>query len=186
LPDAVLRRYLVQDYAFVTTLASLVGHAIAKAPTMAGKRLFAGFAAVLTSAENSYFERCFDALGVPPEERAAPVLWEESQRFLALLRAAGEGSYADILAVLLPAEWIYLDWAAAEEAKAPARFEHREWIALHAAPAFRDFVAALRDELDAAAAALDDAAREALAARFAAMVTLEGDFFDAACRPTGS
>ncbi|BBK34385.1 thiaminase/transcriptional activator TenA [Stella humosa] len=182
LDDRVLRGYLVQDYAFVGTLTSLVGLAIARAPTMAGKRLFAGFAAVLTSDENTYFERCFDSLGVPPADRTAPVLWSESQQFLDLLIAAGEGGYADILSVLLPAEWIYLDWASAEAAKAPVRFEHAEWIHLHAVPAFADFVNAVAREFDAATTLLDDAGRQRVADRFRAMVELEGAFFDATYR----
>ncbi len=182
LDDRVLRRYLVQDYAFVTTLASLVGLAIARAPTMAGKRLFARFAAILTSDENTYFERCFAGLGVTRAERDRPVLWPESERFLALLRDAGDSDYVDILAVLLPAEWIYLDWASAEAGKAPPRFEHGEWIALHANPAFEAFVMGVAAEFDAAAAGLDATARERVQQQFAAMVELEGAFFDAAYR----
>jgi thiaminase/transcriptional activator TenA len=182
LDDRVLRRYLVQDYAFVLTLASLVGQAIAKAPTMAGKRLFARFAAVLTSDENTYFERCFDALDVPASEQEAPALWPESERFLALLRAAGDGGYIDVLSVLLPAEWIYLDWATAQAGNPPPRFEHAEWIALHAVPAFRDFVMGVAAEFDMAATMADAVARSRAESRFAAMVELEGAFFDAAYR----
>lgn len=180
LDDRVLRGYLVQDYAFVGTLASLVGLAIARAPTMAGKRLFAGFAAILTSDENTYFQRCFDTLSVAPEDRADPALWPESQRFLALLREAGEGGYADILSVLLPAEWIYLDWATALADRLPPRFEHAEWIALHANPGFRDFVAGVAREFDDAVALLDAIQRRRVADRFEAMVLLEAAFFDAA------
>ena len=182
LDDRVLARYLVQDYAFVEALASLVGLAVARAPTMAGKRLFARFAAVLTSDENTYFERCFASLGVAEAERTSPVLWPESQRFLDLLGAAGEGGYADILSVLLPAEWIYLDWGEAEAVDPPSRFEHAEWVALHAGPGFSGFVAGLAREFDAATAGLDAAGLDRVAHRFGAMVELEGAFFDAAYR----
>ena len=65
-------------------LATLVGLAVARAPTMAGKRLFARFAAILTSDENTYFERCFDSVGIAPADRAGPVLWPESWQFLQL------------------------------------------------------------------------------------------------------
>ena len=183
LDDAVLRRYLVQDYAFVVSLASLVGHAIATAPTMAGKRLLATFAAALTSEENTYFERAFDALGVPAADRTEPELWPESRRFLALLEEGATGSYADALSVLLPAEWIYLDWGTAEAVKRPPRFEHREWIDLHSGPIFAAFVSGLRSEFDAAAATLADGPRRRIAERFGAMVALEGEFFEAAYRP---
>lgn len=182
LDDRVLARYLVQDYAFVEALATLVGLAVARAPTMAGKRLFARFAAVLTSDENTYFERCFDSLGIAAADRSAPELWPESRRFLDLLREAGEGGYADILSVLLPAEWIYLDWGEAETVSPPPRFEHAEWIALHAGPAFAGFVGGVAAEFDRATAGLDPVALERVADRFARMVELEGAFFDAAYR----
>lgn len=183
LDDAVLARYLAQDYQFVGTLAALLGYGIAKAPTMAAKHRLAAFATLLTSEENTYFTRAFDALGVPTAERTAPSLWPESEAFLALLRDAGErGGYADVLSVLLPAEWIYLDWGEAQAPKAPARFEHREWIRLHAVPAFRTFVMGLKADLDALAPGLGPDARARVADRFRRMVRLEGDFFDAAYR----
>lgn len=181
LPDAVFARYLVQDYAFIDTLASMVGYGLAKAPSMRAKGGLAGFLAVLTSEENTYFERSFAALGLGPADYARPALWPVSEDFLAALRDAGEaGGYGDVIATLLPAEWVYLAWATAQADKRPARFWLAEWIALHANPDFETFVMWLKAELDALAPTLDETARARLAARFARVLDLEGDFFDAA------
>jgi len=64
--DAVFRRYLVQDYAFVWTLTGVFGYAVGQAPTMDAKASLTGFLGTLTDEENDYFERSFDALGVSP------------------------------------------------------------------------------------------------------------------------
>lgn len=176
--DAVYRRYLVQDYAFIGTLARTIAFGIAKAPDMPAMTGLSGFLAALTSAENTYFLRSFDALGVGETERTAPTLHPVSQAFLAALREAGEqGGYADVIATLLPAEWLYLDWASAEAAKPrPKRFWLAEWIDLHANPGFAAFVGWLKGELDRAGPAQEAACRR----RFRRMVELEIAFFDAA------
>ena len=77
--DAVFRRYLVQDYAFLESLVSLVGYAVGQAPSMDAKRELAGFAATLTSEENDYFERSFDALDVPDANPDYPSLPDAHQ-----------------------------------------------------------------------------------------------------------
>jgi len=180
LPDDALRRYLVQDYQFISTLASMAGYGVAKAPTMAAKALLSGFLAALTSEENTYFQRSFDELSVPAPLRDRPDLHPVAAEFLEVLRDAGEtGDYADILATLLPAEWIYLDWAKLQAPKAPPRFVHREWIDLHAGPAFEAFVNGLRREMNDVGRTLDATARTRVAARFRRMVELEVAFFDA-------
>lgn len=180
LHEAAMRRYLIQDYQFVETLVSMAGYGVAKAPTMTAKALLSGFLAAVTSAENTYFQRCFDALGVPPADRTAPVLHPVAADFLEAMRDAGEtGGYVDVIATLLPAEWIYLDWARRQAPKRPAGFIHWEWIELHANPGFQDFVMGLKAELDALGPTLSDTDRARAAARFRRMVELEVAFFEA-------
>jgi len=102
----------------------------------------------LTDEENDYFERSFDALGVSPDERTDPVPADATEAFEDLLtRAALEGEYEETLAVLVPAEWIYLTWATAASG-VPEEFYLREWIELHDTSEFEAFVAWLRSELD--------------------------------------
>lgn len=61
-----LRHYLVQDYQFVDRFVALLGAAIASADQYAARVRFSQFAAMITSDENTYFQRCFDLLRVPP------------------------------------------------------------------------------------------------------------------------
>lgn len=183
LPDAVFRRYLIQDFAFIDALVTLLGYAVAKAPTLPAKRRLAGFLASVTGDETNYFERALTTLGAGDAFRAPEqvVLAPATARFREVLAETGaRGSYAEILAVLVPAEWVYLTWATACPRPWPARFHLHEWIALHALPAFADIVDWLRSELDAFERTLSAAERIRIEENFAATLGLERAFFDAA------
>ena len=181
--DAVFRRYLVQDYAFLETLVSVVGHAVGDAPTMDAKREFAGFLGTLTDEEDDYFERAFDALDVPDRQRTDPPLTDTTEAFADLLvRGAHEGGYAETLAVLLPVEWVYLGWASARADAEPEPFYLAEWIDLHAVPGFESFVGWLRGEMDREGPALSGRRQRRVARHFRRAVALEVAFFDDAYR----
>lgn len=176
--DAVFRRYLVQDYAFVRTLASVIARAAAEAPTLAAKAEFAGFLGAVTTDEDDYFRRSFDALDVPEVDREDPELTATTAGFDDLLRrAAAEGDYAETLAVLVPAEWIYLSWASRAEER-PDRFYLAEWIDLHSGEEFEAVVEFLRSELDAVGPELSPRRERAVRRLFERTVAYEVAFFD--------
>lgn len=177
----VMRRYLVQDYAFISTLVSMIGYGVAKAPDMPAKKRLSEFLAALTSDENTYFLRSFQALNVPEEDQTNPTLLPVSQAFLDNLNDAGRhGEYGDIVATLLAAEWVYLTWGLTEADKQPDAFWCREWIDLHANPVFEEFVNWLKDQVDQLADQGDQALNDRMTSRFLRMVDLEVAFFDAA------
>lgn len=179
LDDDAVRRYLLQDYAFLDELASLVGYAAGDAPTTAARAELAGFLGTLTDDEDDYFERSFEALGVPEETYRDPPLAPVTREFRTLLgRAAREGGYAESLAVLVPAEWVYLAWAGdAGTGARPDRFYLAEWIDLHADPSFERFVGWLRGELDRYGPDLGERRRRRVADLFEYTVDLEAAFF---------
>ena len=180
LDDDVMARYLVQDYAFVNTLVGTFARAVEGAPTMAEKRRLIEFLDAITSDENEYFKRSFDALDVPESERTDPELAPATAAFEDLLvRAGEEGGYAETLAVLVPAEWIYLEWASGVD-EPPEQFYLAEWIELHAIPSFRSFVEWLREELDRVGPTLSPRRQQRVAELFERTVDLEAAFFDAA------
>jgi thiaminase/transcriptional activator TenA len=175
IPTAVMRRYLVQDYQFLDRFVALIGAAIAGADSFAARLRLARFLAMITSDENTYFQRSFDLLGVPAAERRSPALTETTIGFQALMKEAADSrSYPRCLAVLVVFEGLYLDWAERHVGPPPPEFIHAEWITLHRNPFFRDFVGWLRAELDRAGPA-EEAACDAL---FGRAVALERRFFD--------
>ncbi len=182
LPPAAYARYLIEDYAFITDLASALGFTLAKAADMPAKRRLAAFLAMLTSEENDYFLRSFAALGVPPEQYLTAVQGPVTREFAqTMVGAARDGGYEEGLACIVCAEWVYLTWGMREAQKPrPSRFYLAEWIDLHAVPGFQDFVGWLRGELDRRGPMLSAERQERVAALFARMCRLERAFFDAA------
>ena len=174
-PDPAFRRYLEQDYAVVETLTGTFGHALGEAPSMAAKGRLADFLGTITGEENDYFERSFEALDGDPDADPDAT----TRAFVDLLeRAARQGDYAETLAVLVPAEWVYETWATGIDDR-PDAFHLAEWIELHATPAFVDFVAWLRAELDREGVAASARRQRRLDALFRRTVELERAFFEA-------
>jgi thiaminase/transcriptional activator TenA len=180
-PTPALTTYLVQDHQFVDGFVALMDAAVASADLPGPRIVHARQLGLVAGPENDYFERALDALDVPGPDRTAPVLLPPTAAFLALMDAARRsGAYIEQLAVLLVAEWLYLDWATREDGAGPEEPVQREWLDLHRGPAFERWVAFLRAEFDRVAAGLDPTARERVGAVFTRAVDLELAFFDAA------
>lgn len=181
LTDTVFRRYLVQDYQFVDHLTRLISHAAETAPTIDARMQLAEFLTVVGTDENDYFERSFDALDVSRDQRETPELTPTTQAFADLIGRARTGGYAEALAVFVPAEWVYREWATwAAEGHRPERFYLTEWIDLHANEEFNIFVDWLREQLDAVGPELSPRRQERVDDLFQRAVDLEVAFFDAA------
>jgi len=177
--DAVFRRYLIQDYSFIDVFCTLLGFAVGHAPSLQDRIPLAQFLGLVTSEENTYFERALAALGVEDADRV-PLL-PATQGFHDLLgEAAHSGSYEQITTVLVATEWLYLDWASRVADTKPARFIHAEWIELHANVGFAEFVGWLRGQLDRDGPKLDADGRARVLATFRRAIDLEKVFFDAA------
>jgi thiaminase/transcriptional activator TenA len=181
-PEAVMRRYLVQDYQFIGAFCALLGRAIHTAPDLPARLPLGRFMGLLCAEENTYFVRSFDALGVAEALRRDPPLSDAARGFRALMEeAAASPHHADQLAVLCVAEWVYLSWARpARDTRPPLPFWCAEWVDLHASPYFEGFVEGLRAALDREVAALDAARRARVQGLFVRAAQLERAFFDSA------
>jgi thiaminase/transcriptional activator TenA len=170
----VLARYLVQDFQFCDAFLALMGAAVATCDDPAARVVHARQVGLVAGDEHEFFLSSFRTLGVSAEAEPA----EPTRGFVELMDTAREdASYAEILAVLLVAEWLYLDWATRDQ-PAPADPIAREWIDLHRGPGFEAWVGFLRAELDRAAAHTTDVER--VGRRFGEAVDLELAFFEAA------
>ena len=179
-PTGSMRSYLVQDYQFVDDFVALLGSAIAKADRYSSRLALAGAVGVVTSEENTYFQRSFDALGVGESDRVHPALDDATRAFRDLMADTNaRGSYAEVLAVLTVAEWTYLEWAMRAPAAPPENFVHAEWIELHRNPDFQRWVTWLCGELDRVGAGLDERDRARCLRLFQQATRCERDFFDA-------
>jgi thiaminase/transcriptional activator TenA len=176
-PDPVMAGYLTQDYRFFDGFLALIGAAVATADTAEARLRLARFAGDVSGDENTYFLRSFDALGVSRSERDGVPDTAATAGFKNLFReTAATREYAAIIAVLVVAEWLYLDWASRAPQPLPTSFVHAEWVTLHDNPPFRELVGFLRSELDRVGP--DHAAQTRLS--FQRAVGLELAFFDSA------
>src|SRR5262247_1124156 len=67
-PDAVIARYLIQDHRFLDSFLALLGAALAT-DTFEARLCFGRFIGTVSSEENTYFLRAFEALGVTEDRR---------------------------------------------------------------------------------------------------------------------
>lgn len=180
LPRETFANYLVQDYGFIDPFTALLGHAIGHAPAMGDRVVLGQFMGMLTSDENTFFQRAFDAFDVPRATREAPTYLDVTRDFRRILSEVGHsGSYAEMLAVLVVTEWVYLAWAERIHAAGDIDRFYKEWVGLHDNPDFVGFVGWLRQRLDEEALALPDPDFARMAERFRTAVRLERDFHDA-------
>jgi thiaminase/transcriptional activator TenA len=180
LPASALKRYLVQDYQFVDGFTALLGAAVACADSTVSRMVIARQLGIVAGEENTYFQRAFDALGVPGPERVTPELLPVTAEFNDLMNeAASSLDYASCLTVLTVAEWLYLDWARQAPRPLPADPIAREWIEIHDNPAFGMWVEFLRGELDRIIPQLPAASQDRCDQMFARATRLEFRFFEA-------
>ena len=176
-PNAVMARYLIQDHRFLDSFLILLGAALASADTFEARLRFGRFIGMVSSEEDTYFLRAFEALGVTEDRRAADPDAQPTIGFKAIMcEAADTRSYAATLSVLAVTEWLYLDWASRAPRPLPDTFVHAEWIMLHDSPNLRGFVDFLRAELDRVGPLPSDLCRDF----FRRAVALELSFFEAA------
>lgn len=181
LPLDKMRQYLVQDYKFVDGFVRLLATAIAHAPSLADGVPMAQFLGLVTSTENTYFLRSFEALNVSDVDQGVPAT-PATQAFQGLMHGARmSGRYEQMLAVLVVAEWSYLTWADRYKTyDADLPFWFSEWIDLHTGDGFESIVNHLRRQLDAVWDALDDHQKATVTEMFCDAVRYERAFFDAA------
>ena len=151
LPLDKFRRYFLQDYLFLKTLAKVVGLAVTKAPSLEAAQPLSPFLSTILNAENALFFRAFQELGVPPQEyQNAQVLPTGLAMANFMLATAYDGTFDDIVTALLVTEWTCHDWATrlARAGKRPPQRMYQEWIDIHCAQELGDFVAALKRHVD--------------------------------------
>ncbi|MGP9804873.1 TenA family protein [Paracoccus sp. NSM] len=179
LPDTAFDRYLLIEGAFVDTAIAIFGYAVAKATDLDDRRKLIGTLDALARGQMDYFADAMARRGLTPDPalQADPRVAAFREGMLAIAR---DGSFAQIITAMFAAEWMYWTWCDAHR-DAPLRDPmRRDWIALHAAPNFRQQAQWLRARVDALGRDLDSAAADDLVTLFGHVQRLEIAFHDAA------
>lgn len=169
LPAQAFKTYLIYECDFVETAMLIFGHMLIKAPGLAERRWLAGVLQALATDQIGYFEDAFVAVGVTraDRERALPASVLAFRD--GMLAIARDGSYLDGVAIMLAAEWMYATWCARAAQQPISDPIVRQWVGLHAEPAFLAQADWLRRQIDAAGPAEE----AALSRRFRQALELE-------------
>ena len=176
----VMKRYLIQDHrfldAFVVLLASIIAHCRSLSDRIPGCQ----FLALITGKENTYFERCFQELGVSEAERKSIPDAPCTKGFCDLMRSVAlTGTLGEMLSVIVVCEWSYLSWGQlVEEQTVRDDFVTYEWVDLHTGKDFEAVVTYLRGLLDREGELISDEEKALCRKRFLQAVQLEEDFFE--------
>eukprot|EP00977_Amphora_coffeiformis_P018849 scaffold6761_cov159-Amphora_coffeaeformis.AAC.2 len=176
----VLQTYLIQDHRFLDAFVVLLGSIVAHARSLEDRIPACQFLALVTSKENTYFERCFEKLGCSAQERASIPDKACTTGFCDLMRSVAlKGSLAEMLSVITVCEWSYLSWGNLVKDKTVRDdFVTYEWVDLHTGEAFEELVEYLRGLLDKECTLISHSEREKCKERFLQAVQLEEDFFN--------
>lgn len=178
LPDEVFARYLVIERDFVDVACRSLGAAVLRAPT--GRALRGHFRTLSTflGEQDDYFDEA-----LPSGAADAPVgprAWEQGSGLgRRVMEVCDTGTYAEVVACMLPSECLYAAWCAEAAARPVSRAPMlQQWIDDHARPPYTDTVAFLRGEVDGLD--VDDDQLPHLARIVAEILELERAMHDAA------
>lgn len=177
LPRVVFARYVVHEHAFVETAILIFGHAMLKAPDFAARRRLCGILYGLSGEQLGYFDRVFASLGTALPKPGTEPPPSVTAFGGTMLGVAETGSYLDILAIMLAAEWMYATWCGRAARQPISDPDIADWVRLHAAPGFLAQAEWLRASVDAAE--VDAATFQRLSELFGATLRLEVDFHTA-------
>ncbi len=159
LDEGVFRRWVVQDYLYLKEFARVFAWAAAKADRLESMAWY-GAALDLTLNTEMDLHRSYAArFGISPAELEAGEMWPTTRAYTDfLVRTAGDGNLAELVAALLPCAWGYA-WIGKELAaeKRPADRRYADWIEQYASAEFQEAADWLRVETDRLAA---DASKE--------------------------
>jgi thiaminase (transcriptional activator TenA) len=190
----------------------LLASVIARARSLSDRIPGCQFLALITGAESTYFERCFQVLpGCTAENRRQVPDSATTIQFCQLMReVSASGSLAEMLSVIVVCEWSYWSWAqrvstittttttsphdtttttttSTDHSPVRDNFVLYEWIDLHHGTHFTAVVEYLRNLLDqeAVSSCWSEEERNICQQRFLQVVQLEHDFFEDAYANTG-
>lgn len=176
LGTAEFEEYLHQDTLYLTAYARVLARASALAPDPGAQAFFARGAAECLDVERARHDDRLAGTGTTPRGPASAVTTAYVDHLLAV---AARGSYAEVVAAVLPCYWLYSDLGARIRARAGDLTAHPfgDWIGLYGDPRFAALTAEACALADAAAREAGAATRERMRAAFVTSCAHEVAFF---------
>ncbi len=173
------RFYAVQDALYLREFARGLSLAGARAPRDEWIIMFDEHAAEALRVERALHEGFFREFGLSPEDVAATPLAPTNLAYTSYLLAVAYGRpFHEAIAALLPCYWIYWEVGKTlERADSPDPLYAR-WIGTYASEGFGDVVRGVLEAIDAVAASLGSAEREAMRRHFVTTSRFEWMFWE--------
>ncbi len=176
---AVFGRYLCYEHSFVRTAITIFGYALVRTPSFPDQVHLIDVLQALAAGQDGFFDRAFRAMkidvGKPDAETLPPSATGLRDNSLAI---AEQGSFEEIIAMMLAAEWMYLTWCRAAHGKIEDPLA-AEWVAMHGDPTFTSQVDWLKRAMNTLGPAMPPDGQETCAAIFGRILDLEIAFHHA-------
>lgn len=181
LEEERFRRWLLQDYRYLTEFARVFALAAAKADRLESMSWYASILDLTLNSEMALHRTLAARFGLTGADLERAPMWPTTRAYTDfLVRTAANGDILDLLAALLPCTWGYVyvarELTAAEHPPDP---RYAEWIDTYASDAFAEAAERLRSELDRLAdAGLGEAKRVKLEETFVTSSRYEWQFWE--------
>jgi thiaminase/transcriptional activator TenA len=185
-PDP-FRYWVRQDYVYLIEYSRLFALAAANAPDLERMSTLATLLSSTLNEEMDLHREYAAAFDITEADLEATTPSPTTQGYTDfLVRTAGQGSFGETIAALLPCMWGFNETGQRLAAAGiPDDERYAEWIEMYAGEEFTELTAWCKDLMDAVAADATDAQRDRFRERFKTSARYEYRFWDAAWRQEG-
>ena len=181
LPVDRFKYYVMQDSYYLTHFAKVQSFGAAYARDLYTTSRMAEHAKGTYEAEMSLHRKFTDLLGITKEElesfQPSPTAYAYTSH---MYRSVVSGSFAEILAALLPCYWLYYDVGETLKTCRPDSAIYQEWIATYGGDWFKELVTEQINRFDELAENADEKTRAKMKENFVISSFYEYSFWDMA------
>jgi thiaminase/transcriptional activator TenA len=183
LPLDCFRYYILNDSYYLSVFAQVQGLGAAKAHDLHTSGRMAAHIQGTYTTELAMHEKFSRLLNITPEEKQSFIPSPTAYAYTShLLRAAYTGHIGDIVAVMLPCYWLYLEIGDRLKGAEPEEPIYREWIGTYGSDRFRETVQEQIDRLDTIAEQVHPNERARMNQHFVISSKYEYHFWEMAYR----
>jgi thiaminase/transcriptional activator TenA len=180
LEEERFKRWVLQDYLYLKEFARVFAWAAAKAEDLQSMAWYAGVLDLTLNTEMGLHRDYAARFSLTPQELESEPMWPTTRAYTDfLIRTAADGDMLDLLAVLLPCAWGYVDLAQSLAQEEPPQDQrYADWIVQYASEEFTQARDWLRDELDRLAVGISEGKRARLTELFVVSSRYEWMFWE--------
>ncbi len=186
LPEATFAFYVVQDSLYLKQYGHTLAAIASRAPDAGETEMFARHFIGVVAVEQQLHDELLGELGIDPATVDAAEMAPTNLAFTSYLVATARGgSYAEAVAAVLPAYWIY--WKVGKELRRRGSPDPRfqRWIDTYSGADYGDYVQEVLDLTNRLGAGLSEAERARLHRNFRTSSRYEWMFWDMGYRMEG-